>query len=154
MLTLKYFLLAFLALIIFFAWPRFCFKSHNIFEIIHRFAGWSAIAVFWAEAMLLNNHVRRLNGTFIWPRALALAPAWLSSSKRLERPLAESFGLRQQPSKTCGQVIHNSVMQSNPQAVVVDTRLSGRLGMIATTYNVLVESGAEAVFRISVDQRK
>ncbi|KAK2600027.1 hypothetical protein QQS21_005261 [Conoideocrella luteorostrata] len=35
-----------------FAWPTFRKKYHNQFERIHRFVGWTALAMFWVRTML------------------------------------------------------------------------------------------------------
>lgn len=40
-------LVSLLVLIVICAFPTFRFKSHNAFEISHRFAGWFAIVLFW-----------------------------------------------------------------------------------------------------------
>ena len=51
--TLTYLVVAILILICFFAIPKFRFASHNTFEAFHRYGGWLAVALFWAEVMLL-----------------------------------------------------------------------------------------------------
>lgn len=38
--------------------PRFREKFHNIWEATHRFGGWSAVALFWANFVLLANKDR------------------------------------------------------------------------------------------------
>lgn len=32
-----------------FAYPGFRVRHHDTFEIIHRFAGWTAVALVWAQ---------------------------------------------------------------------------------------------------------
>jgi len=52
-LTLSYALFLFLSCILIFAYPAMRFKTHNSFENTHRFAGWAAVALFWAELILI-----------------------------------------------------------------------------------------------------
>ncbi|MDI1486083.1 MAG: hypothetical protein OHK93_004273 [Ramalina farinacea] len=52
--TLTYVLVALLCLICLFAIPGFRFKSHNTFESFHRFGGWLAVALFWAQVLLVS----------------------------------------------------------------------------------------------------
>ncbi|KAK7607737.1 hypothetical protein JOL62DRAFT_559176 [Phyllosticta paracitricarpa] len=58
-LALTYVLFTLLVAILIFAYPAMRAKRHNMFEYVHRFAGWSVVAVFWAEVLLLaeNNRV-------------------------------------------------------------------------------------------------
>lgn len=37
------------------AYPLFRSKLHNTFEYIHRFAGWTALALLWSQIMLLTK---------------------------------------------------------------------------------------------------
>jgi hypothetical protein len=53
------------------------------------------------------------------------------------------------PLKTYGHEIHNMVLRADPEAVIINTRESGRPDMVAITYNMFLEAGAEAVFCIS-----
>jgi len=53
------------------------------------------------------------------------------------------------PLKTFGESITNKVREVDPQAVIIDTRASGRPNMIQIAYQLFIESGAEAVFVIS-----
>jgi len=41
------------------------------------------------------------------------------------------------------------VLRADPDAVIIDTRESGRPDMVAITYNMFLEAEAEAVFCIS-----
>ena len=52
-LTITYMLVCLLILICIFAIPRFRFSSHNLFELLHRYGGWLAVALFWAEVLLV-----------------------------------------------------------------------------------------------------
>jgi hypothetical protein len=51
--------------------------------------------------------------------------------------------------RTYGFDIYDSVLKADPQALVIDTTLAGRPDMVTHTYQLFVESGAEAVFVIS-----
>jgi hypothetical protein len=271
-LTLTYVLITILCAIILFAYPRFRFVSHNTFEYSHRFAGWTAIAVFWAELALLtshfskataqsyshtlirlptfwflvvitfhlvlpwirlrkwhfnpeqlSNHALRLNfdktlsplsglaisesplhewhpfatfpkpgggGSMIissagdWTKKTVLDPKTRYWVKGVPKTgvLSMAFVFRRvvvvttgsgigpclsfllepsrkttcrvlwstpAPLKTYGHEICNSVKEVDPAAIIIDTRASGRPDMVAATYNLFVESGAEAIFCIS-----
>jgi hypothetical protein len=54
-LVLTYILVSLLVAIVILAFPRFRFMRHNTFEYTHRFAGWTAVAIFWAEIFLLAH---------------------------------------------------------------------------------------------------
>ncbi|KAL6402646.1 Linear gramicidin synthase subunit C [Ilyonectria robusta] len=41
------------------AWPSFRKKHHNLFERSHRFAGWTALGLFWVRTVLAIEDVRR-----------------------------------------------------------------------------------------------
>jgi hypothetical protein len=45
----SYALLLLLATIVVFAQQRLRFKRHDVFELTHRFAGWTAVALFWVD---------------------------------------------------------------------------------------------------------
>ncbi|KAJ7584994.1 hypothetical protein C8J56DRAFT_1166207 [Mycena floridula] len=53
------------------------------------------------------------------------------------------------PEVTYGPKIMGAVLKSDPQALIWDTRTQGRPDMVALTYKLFIESGAEAVFIIS-----
>ena len=52
-LVLTYCLILLLATICLFAFPKLRFKSHNTFEAFHRFGGWTAVALFWVQTVLV-----------------------------------------------------------------------------------------------------
>ncbi|PPQ74704.1 hypothetical protein CVT26_007555 [Gymnopilus dilepis] len=53
------------------------------------------------------------------------------------------------PETTYGPKIMNAVLKADPDAIVWNTRTLGRPDMVALTYQLVAESGAEAVFIIS-----
>ena len=53
------------------------------------------------------------------------------------------------PDTTYGAKIMNSVLKADPDAIVWNTRTLGRPDMVALTYQLVLESNAEAVFIIS-----
>ncbi|TID26563.1 integral membrane protein TmpA [Venturia nashicola] len=94
-LTLTCILMSILIIIIAFAWPKSRAKilakvdekgekirgpgsspGHNRFEMSHRFGGWLAIALFWAEAMLLVDQSRKTNHTSFGSELVRLPTFW------------------------------------------------------------------------------
>lgn len=55
--AIAWLLLGLLVSIIAFAIPTFRTASHNTFEVIHRFAGWTSLALFWTELFLFARLV-------------------------------------------------------------------------------------------------
>ena len=53
------------------------------------------------------------------------------------------------PLQTYGATIMDAVHQADPEAEIIDTRVSGRPDMLALAYHMFVKSQAEAVFVIS-----
>ncbi|MCJ1459728.1 hypothetical protein MMC28_010107 [Mycoblastus sanguinarius] len=53
--AITYILLVLFLSICLFAIPKFRIFSHNTFEAVHRFAGWTAVALFWVEILLVLN---------------------------------------------------------------------------------------------------
>lgn len=53
------------------------------------------------------------------------------------------------PEKTYGPKIMSAVLEADPDAVVWDTRVLGRPDMVALTYDLVVQSKAEAVYIVS-----
>ncbi|KAG5987304.1 hypothetical protein E4U54_005047, partial [Claviceps lovelessii] len=47
-----------------FAWPTFRKKYHNQFERIHRFVGWTALAMFWVRTILSVRDVTAVGDDF------------------------------------------------------------------------------------------
>ncbi|KFY66362.1 hypothetical protein V496_02104 [Pseudogymnoascus sp. VKM F-4515 (FW-2607)] len=57
-LAVSYILIALLVGIVVTAHPTFRAQFHNRFELIHRFAGWSALALFWVQTVILTDSLR------------------------------------------------------------------------------------------------
>ena len=53
-LVIAYVVLALLVSMVTFAYPSFRVKYHDHFEAIHRFAGWTAVALVWAQVSTLS----------------------------------------------------------------------------------------------------
>lgn len=56
--SLTWVLVAFLCSICTFAYPKFRVVKHDQFEMVHRFAGWTAIGIVWAQSVLLTNDIK------------------------------------------------------------------------------------------------
>jgi hypothetical protein len=271
-LTITFVLLVLLSGIIALSLPRFRFFSHNTFEYSHRFAGWTAIGIFWIDAMLIVHELSKKTGHSFGHELIHLPTFWilivitfhlvlpwlrlrkwnfkadqlsdhavrlnfektlppLSGLAIAESPMAEwhpfatypkaggggcmiisnagdwtkrtildpkkqywvkglpktgvlsmgfvfrkivvvttgsgigpclSFLLEPtrktqcrvlwstpSPAKTYGADLCNQVESCDPNAMIIDTRKAGRPDMVALTYKLYIESGAEAVFCIS-----
>jgi len=271
-LTLTYVLVVLLMTIVALAYPRLRFASHNTFEYTHRFAGWTAVGLFWAEIMLLahsmsestgksmgnilihlptfwfliiitfhivlpwlrlrrwhfvpeqlSTHALRLKfeknlpplsglaiaefplgewhqfatfpneeggGSMIisnagdwtkrnilsgqtryWVRGLpktgvlsmafcftkvivvttgsGIGPCLSFLAEPRRRTVVRVLWSTPSPLKTYGHQIQNMVLRADPDAVIIDTRASGRPDMVAIAYSMFVELEAEAVFVIS-----
>ncbi|MER6710080.1 MULTISPECIES: hypothetical protein [unclassified Streptomyces] len=80
-------LLALLALIIATALPPFRARHHDHFERIHRFGGWTALALFWTHTLLASPGPWQVGTLAVVTFSVALP--WLRLRKvdvRLERP--------------------------------------------------------------------
>ncbi|KAL8916768.1 MAG: hypothetical protein Q9172_006134 [Xanthocarpia lactea] len=60
--AITYVLLALFLSICFFAVPKFRYVSHNVFEAVHRFAGWISVALFWVLVLLMSKGKSELAG--------------------------------------------------------------------------------------------
>lgn len=56
--VLTWVLVGFLCSIVTFAYPKFRVIRHDQFEMVHRFAGWTAIGIVWAQSILLTNDLK------------------------------------------------------------------------------------------------
>ncbi|KAF3937605.1 hypothetical protein ABW19_dt0203315 [Dactylella cylindrospora] len=72
-LTLTYIPLLILIAVITFALPGLRRRFHDSFEATHRFGGWTAIAVIWAQSVVLTDATR---GSASLRRALAESPSF------------------------------------------------------------------------------
>ena len=74
-LLLTYVLIAELIGILIMAHPKVRSRTHNSFERIHRFAGWSALAIFWIQSILSTEAAR---GDVALSTAISKSPSfWL-----------------------------------------------------------------------------
>ncbi|KAL8729563.1 MAG: hypothetical protein Q9166_004643 [cf. Caloplaca sp. 2 TL-2023] len=60
--AVTYVLLALFFSICIFAIPKFRIVSHNVFEAVHRFAGWIAVALFWVLILLVSKASSEMPG--------------------------------------------------------------------------------------------
>lgn len=65
------------------------------------------------------------------------------------RPAVRVLWSTPKPLETFGEEIVEDVRQADPAAVIWDTKKFGRPNMIGLTWQLLKESGAEAVFVVS-----
>ncbi|MCJ1334936.1 hypothetical protein MMC09_000202 [Bachmanniomyces sp. S44760] len=61
-LVVTYIILIELTMICTFAIPRLRSRSHNVFENVHRLAGWSSLILFWTLVMLLASNAHNADG--------------------------------------------------------------------------------------------
>lgn len=77
-LVLTYTILTLLVTIIMLTIPRFRSKYHNSFEAVHRFGGWSILALFWVNLVLLADAGRKLKPGGSLAKAVRADPSfWL-----------------------------------------------------------------------------
>jgi len=74
--AITYILLVLFFSICLFAIPKFRIFSHNTFEAIHRFAGWTAVALFWVEIFLVLKAQSQMPGSSSLGMAVVQAPAF------------------------------------------------------------------------------
>ncbi|KAL8816503.1 MAG: hypothetical protein Q9223_004500 [Gallowayella weberi] len=60
--AVTYILLALFLSICIFAVPKFRIVSHNVFEAVHRFAGWISVGLFWVLVLLISNANAKMPG--------------------------------------------------------------------------------------------
>jgi hypothetical protein len=68
------------------ALPRFRARWHDVFELVHRYAGWAALALFWAQAALTGA---RWSLLALGAATASVALPWLRLRRvpvRIERP--------------------------------------------------------------------
>ncbi|KAI9800498.1 MAG: hypothetical protein M1825_004046 [Sarcosagium campestre] len=77
-LVLTYLLLLLLVSIVVFAHPRFRHFAHNSFEAVHRFAGWTGVALLWIQTVMISNGMRKSQLGMTLGQALVETPSfWL-----------------------------------------------------------------------------
>ena len=74
-LAVSFSILFLLVAILAFAHPSMRVKYHDTFEATHRFMGWSSVALFWAQTMLLAADTATIRN-IPFPMALALSPSF------------------------------------------------------------------------------
>jgi len=75
-LVITYLILLLLLTIMLFAWPSFRIRFHDRFERSHRFMGWTATALVWAQVISLINDYR-LPGETLGHAMKISPPFWL-----------------------------------------------------------------------------
>ncbi|TAQ86059.1 hypothetical protein B7494_g5601 [Chlorociboria aeruginascens] len=56
--VVNYLILALFLALIASAYPAFRVRLHDKFEVVHRFGGWTVLALFWIETILTADHLR------------------------------------------------------------------------------------------------
>lgn len=62
-LAITYILLILFLAICLFAIPKFRVFSHNTFEAVHRFAGWTSVGLFWVDILLVCTAQSKISGS-------------------------------------------------------------------------------------------
>ncbi|KAL6304351.1 hypothetical protein BKA93DRAFT_733116 [Sparassis latifolia] len=75
-LAVTYVILVLLVGMLIFAYPALRRKLHDTFEVTHRFAGWTAVGLVWAQVILLINDYRE-PGQSLRQAMVKSAPFWL-----------------------------------------------------------------------------
>lgn len=73
----------------------------------------------------------------------------LLSMEASTRPAVRVLWSTPKPLATFGEEIVENVREADPNAVIWDTKVLGRPDMVALTWQLLMESKAEAVFVVS-----
>lgn len=74
--AITYILLILFLSICIFAVPKFRIFSHNSFEAVHRFGGWTAVGLFWVEILLVSNAESKVPGSESLGIVVIKAPAF------------------------------------------------------------------------------
>lgn len=74
--AITYILLILFLSICIFAIPKFRIFSHNSFEAVHRFGGWTAVGLFWVEILLVSNAESKVPGSESLGIIVIKAPAF------------------------------------------------------------------------------
>ncbi|KAK5994044.1 Adenylate-forming reductase [Cladobotryum mycophilum] len=76
LLVLNYLLLSLLLSIVITALPQVRYRYHNAFENVHRFAGWSALALFWVYLALFAKSTNAMNKEALGYTLIKLPAFW------------------------------------------------------------------------------
>ena len=74
--AITYILLVLFLLLCVFAIPKLRIFSHNTFEAVHRFGGWTAVALFWVEILLVLRAESSTSGTDSFGLLIVHAPTF------------------------------------------------------------------------------
>ncbi|KAM5344225.1 hypothetical protein ACJ41O_012762 [Fusarium nematophilum] len=74
--VVSWILSAFFAIMIVLAWPSMRKRYHDTFEQVHRFIGWTMLALFWAQVVLASND-NAIAGTSLGESCVRSPPFWL-----------------------------------------------------------------------------
>lgn len=74
--AITYILLTLFLSICLFAIPRFRIFSHNTFEAVHRFAGWTSVGLFWVQILLVCKAQSKIPGADSLGIVVIKAPAF------------------------------------------------------------------------------
>lgn len=69
-------LVAIFAILLGGAYPKFRMRYHNHFEMFHRFAGWAALAVFWAHVLFTAHSDGVSANTYMGHEIVRSVPFW------------------------------------------------------------------------------
>ena len=72
--AITYVLLALFLVLCIFAIPKLRIFSHNTFEAVHRFGGWTAVALFWVEILLVLRAESSVSGADSFGLLVVQAP--------------------------------------------------------------------------------
>ena len=74
--AITYILLVLFLVLCVFAIPKLRIFSHNTFEAVHRFGGWTAVALFWVEILLVLHAESQVPGADSFGLLVVQAPAF------------------------------------------------------------------------------
>lgn len=105
--TFTYVLLGLLVAIVITAYPKFRFRSHNTFENVHRWAGWSSLLLFWVELVLFANILSKESDSSLGIALIRQPAFWflLVSSLHSIYPWLRFHKLHVQPEKLSNHAI-------------------------------------------------
>jgi hypothetical protein len=129
-LVLSFIVSALLLCIVALAWPTFRKKHHNTFECVHRFCGWTAVTLIWAQTILStrdqrnpnqslgNAVVRSSNFWMLVTITLSIATSWLFLSRvRVDAEVLSNHAVRLH-FKYSTMPVHGSTMRISKRPLV------------------------------------